>query len=115
MREDGGLAMSSRNKHLTSGERERALSIRKSLGKAESLIAAGERDCAAIKDALTAVLNEGKPEKIDYVSMVSYDTLHPAPTLDGRAVIAVAAFFGNTRLIDNMIIEPKGDSFTCVY
>jgi len=115
IREEGGLAMSSRNKHLTMEMKARALSIHRGLAAAEALIMKGERKSAAITDAAKSELEAGKPEKIDYVSLVSYDTLQPVEKLEGASVLAVAAFFGATRLIDNMIIDVKGDGYSCVY
>ncbi|MBP7584771.1 MAG: pantoate--beta-alanine ligase [Spirochaetes bacterium] len=115
IREEGGLAMSSRNKHLTPELRTRALSIHRGLAGAEALIAAGERRGDALVGVIRKELDSGKPDSIDYISLVSYATLQPVSELREKSVIAVAAFFGTTRLIDNMVIEKEGGSFRCVY
>lgn len=113
VREEGGLAMSSRNKHLTPDERNRALSINRGLLRAKSIIEAGCRDSKEIISAVQKEIELAHPQKIDYIELVSYETLHPIPKLDRKAVLAVAAFFGTTRLIDNMCIYPTDGGFTC--
>ncbi len=115
IREPDGLAMSSRNVHLKGQDRSNAVSIYKSLQKAEELIQQGVVQSYALIPAITDVITAGKPKKIDYVSVVDYETLQPIESLKEKSVIAVAAFFGPTRLIDNMIVEKKGDAYTCVY
>lgn len=115
IREEGGLAMSSRNKHLTPELRQRALAIHRGLAKAESLIVEGERSAEILLQEIEKQLIKGRPDKIDYISLVSYSDLQPITRLEAKSVIAVAAFFSTTRLIDNMIIEREGDTFRCVY
>ncbi len=114
IREEGGLAMSSRNKHLSSDERKRALSINRGLHAAKSRIESGIRRKEEIIAAVRSELEKSTPDKIDYIELVSYETLQPIEHIEGRTILAIAAFFGSTRLIDNMLIEPEGDSFTCV-
>jgi pantoate--beta-alanine ligase len=115
MREKKGLAMSSRNKHLSADQRKRALAIYRSLRAAEALIKSGKTGSRAILDEMRRIIDESKPEKVDYITITSYNTLQPVDKITDKSVIAVAAFFGPTRLIDNMIID-KGDSgFKCVY
>ena len=115
IREEGGLAMSSRNKHLTSELRQQALAIYRGLAKAESLIRSGERSTEILLQEIEKQLMTGRPDSTDYITLVSYADLQPVARLEGKSVIAVAAFFGTTRLIDNMIIEREGDTFRCVY
>ncbi len=115
IRESTGLAMSSRNKHLSDDQRSRAVGIHRSLQKAESLIAAGTHDAEKLIEAVASVLSAANPDSIDYISLVDYATLQPADALGEKNVIAVAAFFGQTRLIDNMIIEKKEEGYQCVY
>lgn len=115
IREPDGLAMSSRNVHLKGDDRTNAVVIHKSLQKAEELIHQGVVQSHKLIPAMTDIIASGKPKKIDYVSVVDYETLQPIETLKEKSVIAVAAFFGPTRLIDNMIVEKKGDTYTCVY
>lgn len=115
VREHDGLAMSSRNVHLKGDDRLNAVYIYKSLQKAEHLIQQGEIRASIIIPAMTDIIMQGMPKKIDYVQMVDYETLQPIEVLKEKSVIAVAAFFGLTRLIDNIIIEKKGDTYVCVY
>jgi pantoate--beta-alanine ligase len=115
IREENGLAMSSRNKHLSPQNKINALSIYKSLQKAEKLILSGETDCSIIIKNMKKIVKQGRPEKIDYISAVSYSDLQPVKKITDKTVIAVAAYFGKTRLIDNMIIEKNTKGFQCVY
>lgn len=115
IRESDGLAMSSRNKHLNDRQRQDALSLSRSLGVCRKLIESGERDVKKITDSIRSVIQEGAPDSIDYVSVVNYDDLSYINKIEGRSVVAVAAFWGTTRLIDNMIIDKRGDEYICVY
>ncbi len=115
IREEDGLAMSSRNKHLSPTDRKNAVAIYRSLKEADTLLSGGEKNARAILSRMRDVIQKGKPESIDYVTMVDYAKLQPAETVSGKSIIAVAAFFGKTRLIDNMVIEPEGMGYKCVY
>ncbi|MDY6967204.1 MAG: pantoate--beta-alanine ligase [Spirochaetota bacterium] len=115
VREDDGIAMSSRNKHLDQEQREKALSIIKSLRRAEEIIAQGSIKSKDIIIKMNEILRKGNPDKIDYISIVDYNNLYPVDRLTEKNVIAVAAFFGETRLIDNMIIEKNNGKFKCIY
>ena len=115
LREDDGLAMSSRNKHLAPDERKRALAISKSLKKAEEMIAAGERKSGAIVASMKKIIEQSDPAGIDYISTVSYDDLEFTGDIAAKSVIALAVFYGTTRLIDNMIIEFSGGAPRCLY
>jgi pantoate--beta-alanine ligase len=107
--------MSSRNALLSPDEKTRALSIHQSLKKAEECIRAGETDSAVIEGKVRSVIEKnGSPERIDYITIVDYETLVPVSAISRTSVLAVAAYFGNTRLIDNMIITP-GDNTPCAY
>ena len=114
-REEDGLAMSSRNKHLDPDERRRSLCIIRSLRMAEGMIASGERSARKILSEVKKELSTGRPDKIDYASLVRYSDLQPADEISERSVLAVAVFFGPTRLIDNMIVEEREGKFSCVY
>jgi pantoate--beta-alanine ligase len=114
IREEGGLAMSSRNKHLSAADRTRALSINRGLICAQKLIESGNQNANDIIAAVRKEIDSASPEKIDYIELVSYATLKPLDRLEGRAILAVAAFFGSTRLIDNMLIEKEKDNYRCV-
>lgn len=115
MREKEGLAMSSRNKHLNEEQRANALYIYKSLQKAEVMIESGETESGKLSFAVRKKIEQGKPDRIDYVSVVDYKTLQPVRKIGEKTVIAVAAYFGSTRLIDNMIIEKKDRGYLCIY
>lgn len=115
IRESDGLAMSSRNKHLNEKHRKDALALSRSLQSCRKLIESGERDVKKITDTIRSIIQEGSPDSIDYVSMVRYDDLSYVERLEGKSVIAVAAFWGTTRLIDNMIIDKNESSYICVY
>jgi pantoate--beta-alanine ligase len=102
VREPDGLALSSRNVLLAPDERRRALALSRALKAAETAIAQGERDAAAIASAARAVMNGVEPE---YLALVDPDSFQPITTVDGRVLVAVAARIGATRLIDNTIIH----------
>lgn len=106
VREPDGLAMSSRNAHLSGTDRERAAALHRALDSIRSAIAAGERDPAAARArALDELTADGvEPE---YLELVAPDTLAPLSAIDGDAILAlIAARVGPTRLIDNELIQP---------
>jgi pantoate--beta-alanine ligase len=115
VRESDGLAMSSRNKRLSADERARAVAIFKSLNLAEKLIASGERRSDAITAEMKRVIETSGPDKIDYISIVHCSDLDFIDIIDTKSVIAVAAFYGTTRLIDTMIIGIDGGEPRCIY
>ncbi|GMV94670.1 MAG: pantothenate synthetase [Candidatus Hydrogenedentota bacterium] len=102
VREPDGLAMSSRNRYLTPEERGQALAISRGLFKAESQMKAGERSAESI---LKTVRNEMAGLNIDYVELVDADTIQPLERVEGRALLAAAAWVGKARLIDNIQYE----------
>ena len=102
VREPDGLAMSSRNKYLSPEERQRALSLSRGLFTARECFEAGERCAEALVAAARAPI-EAASTRIDYIEVRDAETLRPeGERLEGPAVIAVAAFVGKTRLIDNV-------------
>ena len=105
MREADGLAMSSRNAYLSPADRTRALALSKGLAAAEAAAKAGERDAATLVAAARAPL-EAAQLRIDYVELRDATELTEVATLDRRCVLAVAAFVGATRLIDNRVLAP---------
>lgn len=105
VREEDGLAMSSRNVYLSPDERKQALSIYEGLRKAEEKIMLGEVSSNVIKDGIKAVLKKNKDIKTDYVEIVSAEDLSPVDIIKGKTLIAVAAFVGKTRLIDNVVVK----------
>ena len=107
VREPDGLAMSSRNAYLSPAERERALAIWRSIRRAEELVAGGEVSTASLAGEVRRVL-EGAGLRIDYVEIRHPETLEPVERVEPEAVLAIAAFVGNTRLIDNRVLRPGG-------
>ncbi len=115
IRESDGLAMSSRNKHLNEKHRKDALALSRGLAECRKLLESGERDVKKLTEGIRTVIEEGSPDSIDYISVVKYDDLSYIDRVEGKSVVALAAFWGTTRLIDNMIIDKRGDEYICVY
>ncbi|HLC95806.1 MAG TPA: pantoate--beta-alanine ligase [Candidatus Nanoarchaeia archaeon] len=105
-REKDGLAMSSRNKYLNEDQRKQAAVLCRSLELAQALIQNGERRAAGVRHAIKKELQQTSA-KIDYIEIRDARTLHELDALKGQIVIAVAAYFGTTRLIDNIILDVK--------
>jgi pantoate--beta-alanine ligase len=105
VREADGLAMSSRNAYLNPGERKQARILRKSLLRAEELFRTGERRTSELVQAAQKLFAQDPSVRLDYFQIVDPDTLEPVDTISGRALVAVAAYVGNTRLIDNTILS----------
>ncbi|NUM56113.1 MAG: pantoate--beta-alanine ligase [Candidatus Hydrogenedentes bacterium] len=102
VREADGLAMSSRNRYLNADEHERALCLSRSLFAAEKMMRDGERDAARIVDAVRKGMAD---VQIDYVELVDAETMRPVEQIEKPIVLAVAAFVGQARLIDNITFE----------
>jgi len=105
VRDEDGLALSSRNKRLNPEERHSALCIYGSLLKAKSMFASNIKDSKEIIEEMTSIIKKVKHTKIDYISIVNAHTLEDVSSINGKAVAAVAVWIGNTRLIDNLILE----------
>jgi pantoate--beta-alanine ligase len=106
VREADGLALSSRNRYLGPAERERALSIPRALSEATAAFAAGERQAEALRQLVLSPLGAAA-SSIDYVELADPDTVVPYPRgahVADRALLAIAARVGNTRLIDNVVL-----------
>jgi len=106
VREPDGLAMSSRNAYLNREERNRALVLQLSLQRAQQLFRAGERNAAALISAGKEVFASEPQVKLDYFEIVDPDTLDPVERISQKALVAVAAYVGGTRLIDNVVLNP---------
>jgi pantoate--beta-alanine ligase len=108
VREPDGLALSSRNRRLSGEDRVRALALHTALAEAQQAVAEGERDAARVKARATAHLGGVDAEYLAIVDPESFDDL---TTIDGRALVAVAARVGPVRLIDNVVLQvsPGGD------
>lgn len=104
IREEDGLAKSSRNTYLSAEERKAAVVLHKSLEKGERMLRGGEKDAEKIKQAIREVILAEPLAKIDYVEVVDFDTLESVETADGEVLTAIAVYIGKTRLIDNVIV-----------
>jgi pantoate--beta-alanine ligase len=104
VREADGLALSSRNVYLSAEERKRALVLSRSLRHVEELVAGGERDAEKLRAAARTVIGEEPAVRVDYLALVDWATLEPVETAVPGTLFAVAAWVGETRLIDNTII-----------
>ena len=104
VREADGLAMSSRNVYLSAEERRQALVLSRAVRCVEDLAASGERAAASLIEAAREVLAAEPMVRVDYVELVNWETLLPARTAAPGTLFAVAAWVGNTRLIDNTIL-----------
>lgn len=105
VREADGLAMSSRNVYLSPAERQAALNISRALFKARELVAAGERSVNRLREALAPFFDTQPPLSLDYLTVVHPETLAELQEISGPARLAVAARIGQTRLIDNILLE----------
>ena len=106
VREPDGLAMSSRNAYLRSNQRPAALSLNRSLRKAQALVAAGETRAAKIIETTEAMIRTFPDAVIDYVVIVDTETLEDVAVIDRPVRMAMAVKVGSTRLIDNMPLTP---------
>jgi pantoate--beta-alanine ligase len=104
VREPDGLAMSSRNAYLSVEDRAQAVCLVAALRQAWQRFDAGERDAAALVRAAWDVIAAHAAARIDYVELRDADTLAPVDRVADRAVLALAVFFGTTRLIDNTVL-----------
>lgn len=105
VREADGLAMSSRNSYLRPEERAGAAIINRSLRSAKAIIASGIKSSAKIRMAINKLLKSTGRIRIDYISICDPVTLEEKKKISGRTLIAIAAFIGKTRLIDNIVIK----------
>lgn len=105
VREADGLAMSSRNRYLDPGARERARCLHKALVLARERYAAGERRAGVLHQMMESVCLDGAlPVDIEYIEVVDYETLEPVEKVGPGSLIALAVRVGDTRLIDNILL-----------
>lgn len=107
VREKDGLAMSSRNIYLSDAERKDAAVVYQSLKNAEMLIKNGERDARKVVRAVEDMIKSKPSARIEYVKLVDARELKDLKMITGEIALAVAVFFGNMRLIDNITITVK--------
>jgi pantoate--beta-alanine ligase len=104
VREADGLAMSSRNAYLSAEDRKRATVLHRSLERVKQLVHAGERDAARLVAAGREEFARENAVRLDYFEAVDPDTLDPVADVSRGALVAVAAYVGATRLIDNVLL-----------
>lgn len=111
VREEDGLAMSSRNVYLSAEERKQALVIHQSLKQAKDLLVKGE--LIEARDVIRFISEQIQTQplaRIEYVEALSYPKLEPVERLDEQpSIVAVAVYFGKTRLIDNFLFKGRGE------
>ncbi len=105
VREADGLALSSRNRYLSAEERQRALCLSRSLLAAAEMIAGGEHDTDPVVARMKEIIAPDEDLEIDYISTVGWETLDELRQLSGTVLVAAAITLGNTRLIDNVIVD----------
>ena len=107
IRDSSGLALSSRNKYLTSSEKEQALLINQSLQQGRKTFLEGISDAASLINLVEEELSRGEKVKIQYVELVDPLTLQPVEKVEKLGLLAIAAYVGSTRLIDNIMLEKR--------
>lgn len=107
IREEDGLAKSSRNTYLSEEERKAAVILNQSLKVGKEMIEKGEKDAAKVKEAIVKNLTTEPLAKIDYVEVVDFHTIEPITTIKGSVLTAIAVYIGKTRLIDNFIVNTE--------
>lgn len=105
VREEDGLAKSSRNVYLDEEQRRQALVLNQALHEAKRMIIQGERDVTRLKGIMRGVIATSPQAVIDYVEIYDAADLGDIETVDGKVLIALAVKFGSTRLIDNLLVE----------
>jgi len=110
VREKDGLAMSSRNAYLDPQQRKQAQVLYRALMRVQTLADTGERSAAKLVEAGKQVMSEEPGARLDYFEVVDPDTLEAVSDISRGALVAVAAFLGNTRLIDNVVLHGAGEA-----
>lgn len=109
VREPDGLALSSRNRYLTPAERQQALVLSCALRQMEASFQAGERDAAALRAAGLRALAKEPKVRLDYLAVVDAETLEDRTEASVGTLVAIAAWIGTTRLIDNTLLGVSGE------
>jgi pantoate--beta-alanine ligase len=104
VREEDGLAMSSRNTYLNPEERKAATVLFRALSAAKTAFEKGEHDAEALRRIMTEIVNAEPLARLQYVSCADYDTLEELSQVTGKSLLSMAVFVGKTRLIDNFVI-----------
>jgi pantoate--beta-alanine ligase len=112
VRDEAGLALSSRNRYLSDEQRNQALCLYQALRLAKEAIGSGERDSEPIVKKMRQVIDAAGPAKIDYISIVDTDTVQAVRHIDRPVLIALAVQIGPARLIDNIMLDAAGREIT---
>ena len=107
VREPSGLAYSSRNKYLSETEKQQGVSLSQSLQKAHQAFCDGEKNAAKLITIVQQELESVSGIKVQYIELVHPDTLIPLTAIEDKGLLAIAAFVGSTRLIDNMVLRQR--------
>ena len=111
VREESGLAMSSRNEYLNEDERRAAVVLNQALRKAQAAYESGEHDASRLIEIIRSVLEQEPLARIDYISVNDADSFERLDAVDDRpALISLAVFIGDTRLIDNVILRKEQEA-----
>lgn len=105
IREDDGLAKSSRNTYLNVQERKAALILSKTIFMGKRMIEEGKRDVKTVTDAMKRNIESEPLARVDYVEAVDFSNIQKIDTIKGEVLVAIAVYIGKTRLIDNFIIS----------
>lgn len=106
VREDSGLALSSRNHYLSPDEKNAARSLFQGLAKAHAAFVKGEKSSSNLIAIVEQEILASSPTRIDYIQIVSQHLLQPVDSIQVPSVMAVAVYYGKTRLIDNFLVNP---------
>jgi len=109
VREANGLALSSRNQHLTPAERENAAVISCALRAAEAAVRSGARTADEVRAAALSVMARRPEFRVEYFEIVDVEELQPVNEITGPVLVATAVWAGTTRLIDNVMVNREGD------
>jgi len=107
VREQDGLAMSSRNTYLSADERMSALSLSRGINRAQDLFQQGERSARVLIDTVREMIEKEKCATVDYIKVCDMETLQDIETIAGPAVMALAVKIGRARLIDNIVLKEE--------
>ncbi len=107
VREEDGLAMSSRNRYLSDQERKHALVLQRGLKAIEAAFLEGKKDAHALTATATAILAAQEGVKLEYIEVLSAETLLPSSRVEDKVVVAIAAKVGPARLIDNTVLDGR--------
>lgn len=105
VREDDGLAMSSRNARLSAAERETSLCVSRALTAAQELVSGGQTSAAVILQAVQQILTQNAEVRVEYASLCHPETLEEVERISGPTLLAIAVWVGEVRLIDNCVLQ----------